>query len=337
MENGFGQAVSIWTNPITGTSPGTSNPYISGDVKNSNITVSGIGRGTSLTGLITNNVYNTNGWTTNSTIDLNGYFNFTITPTTGYRVSLSSFVYTGTGGSKPPASFAFRTDANANNFTSNIGAPTLNGTTINLTTSNLSATTSFRLYGWNSNSGSGREWSINDFTFNGSVLGSAVTSLTSFTYVYGSGPSTAKDFTVNAAGLTTASAVVTIAGSTNYEISTTSATTGFGANATLTATSGSVSGDTVWVRLKSGLPVNTYNETITIGGGGVTGIPISVAGSVTKAVLTVTAEDKTKVYGTANPALTFSYSGFMGSDNASFLTTQPTASTTAVTTSPGCT
>jgi gliding motility-associated-like protein len=56
--------------------------------------------------------------------------------------------------------------------------------------------------------------------------------------------------------------------------------------------------------------------------------------TVTKAVLTITANDATKVYGTANPALPVSYSGFMGADNTSSLTTKATASTTAVITSP---
>ena len=61
-----------------------------------------------------------------------------------------------------------------------------------------------------------------------------------------------------------------------------------------------------------------------------------VAGTltITKAVLTVTANDQTKVYGAVNPALTITYSGFVGSDNAASLTTQPTASTTAITSSP---
>ena len=56
--------------------------------------------------------------------------------------------------------------------------------------------------------------------------------------------------------------------------------------------------------------------------------------TVTKAVLTVTADDQTKLYGAINPALTVSYSGFAGADNAASLTTQPTATTTAVTNSP---
>ncbi len=131
---GFGQTVSIWTNPITGTNPGLSNPYTTGDVKNVNISVSGIGHGTLNPGATNNDVYNTNGWT-NSALDLNRYFNFTLTPAAGYRVSFANFTYTGTGGTKAPGSFAFKTDAGGNNFTTNIGSPNLIGTTIPLTTS----------------------------------------------------------------------------------------------------------------------------------------------------------------------------------------------------------
>ncbi|RNC69894.1 MAG: hypothetical protein ED859_07070 [Desulfuromonadales bacterium] len=56
--------------------------------------------------------------------------------------------------------------------------------------------------------------------------------------------------------------------------------------------------------------------------------------SVTKATLTVTADNKSKTEGAVNPALTVSYSGFVNGDSATSLTTQPTASTTATTTSP---
>ena len=51
--------------------------------------------------------------------------------------------------------------------------------------------------------------------------------------------------------------------------------------------------------------------------------------SVGQATLTVTADNKTKVYGAANPALTVSYSGFVNGDMAAGLTTQATAATTA--------
>jgi len=55
--------------------------------------------------------------------------------------------------------------------------------------------------------------------------------------------------------------------------------------------------------------------------------------TITKAMLTVTADDKTREYGDANPIFTISYSGWKNSDNASSLTTQPTATSTATQTS----
>jgi hypothetical protein len=45
--------------------------------------------------------------------------------------------------------------------------------------------------------------------------------------------------------------------------------------------------------------------------------------------LTITANDQTKLYGAALPALTASYSGFINGDTAANLATQPTLSTTA--------
>jgi hypothetical protein len=51
--------------------------------------------------------------------------------------------------------------------------------------------------------------------------------------------------------------------------------------------------------------------------------------TVNPVTLTVRADDQTKVYGTANPALTISYSGFVNGDTPASLTTQPTASTVA--------
>jgi gliding motility-associated-like protein len=53
--------------------------------------------------------------------------------------------------------------------------------------------------------------------------------------------------------------------------------------------------------------------------------------TINKATLTATADDKTRVYGDANPALTITYSGFVNSETASVIDTEPLASTTAVT------
>ena len=64
-------------------------------------------------------------------------------------------------------------------------------------------------------------------------------------------------------------------------------------------------------------------------------LPSSTTASliVAKAPLTITAPNKTKVYGASNPALTVTYDGFKGTDDASILTTAPTVSTIATNTS----
>src|SRR5205807_8000829 len=51
--------------------------------------------------------------------------------------------------------------------------------------------------------------------------------------------------------------------------------------------------------------------------------------SVTPATLTVTAADKTKVYGSANPPLTDTITGFVNGDAASVVTGSASLSTTA--------
>ena len=56
--------------------------------------------------------------------------------------------------------------------------------------------------------------------------------------------------------------------------------------------------------------------------------------SVTPAVLTVTANNASKVYGTANPAFTPTYSGFVNGDTSAVLTGSPSLTTTATAASP---
>jgi MBG domain-containing protein len=56
--------------------------------------------------------------------------------------------------------------------------------------------------------------------------------------------------------------------------------------------------------------------------------------TITKAILTVTADNKTKLLNAPNPAFTFVITGFKNGETASVLTTQPTCTSTAVTSSP---
>ena len=174
------KAQSIFDNPITGTNPNTSNPYTIGQAVNPNITASGIGRGTGITGANGNDRYNASQWTTNATIDLNDYFEFTLTPKPGIAIGFTSFVYSGQASANGPASFAFRSSLDG--FTTDIGNATPAGTTINLSSAayqNISSAISFRFYGWAALT-SGGTFSINDFTFNG-VAGVLPTKLEYFT------------------------------------------------------------------------------------------------------------------------------------------------------------
>ena len=56
--------------------------------------------------------------------------------------------------------------------------------------------------------------------------------------------------------------------------------------------------------------------------------------AVTKAPLTVTASSTSMTYGGTVPTITPGYAGFVNGDSASSLTTQPTCSTTATSSSP---
>ena len=119
------------------------------------------------------------------------------------------------------------------------------------------------------------------------------------------------------------------------------------ANPTLTATiSGFTSGETLGT---SGITGTASVTTTAIASSGVAGSPYAItpalgsltaanydftsfiAGNLTvdPALLNITAENKSKVYGAVLPALTASYSGFVNGDTAANLTTQATLSTTA--------
>ena len=169
-------AQSIFTNPINGTDPGLVNPFTSGQIVDPNITVLGIGRLT-VNGENLNNVYNASNWTSATTIDLAQYFEFVLTPNSGYALNFVSFVYTGTvAASKSPQQFAFR--SSVDNFSTNIGAPTGSGTTISLSGAsyqNITSAIIFRIYGWAAkSSGTPSQFGINDFTFNGTVCAAPV-------------------------------------------------------------------------------------------------------------------------------------------------------------------
>src|SRR5262249_43534718 len=141
-----------------------------------------------------------------------------------------------------------------------------------------------------------------------------------------------------------AAGTLTVTAST-LTVTANNATRGYGAaNPPLTVTySGFVNGDTaaslttapaVTTTATTASAVGTYP--ITASGAAAANYTISyVAGTltVTPAALTITADDKTRSYGAANPALTVRYAGFVNGDTAASLSTPATASTSATSSS----
>lgn len=92
------------------------------------------------------------------------------------------------------------------------------------------------------------------------------------------------------------------------------------ASANTTATATSPAG--VYPITANGAEAVNYNITYTAG-----------TLTILKAALTITADNKTKSYGTANPEFTVSYSGFVNAETASVLSTPAVITTTAATNS----
>ena len=103
-------------------------------------------------------------------------------------------------------------------------------------------------------------------------------SLSGFGYMVGAGPSAAQSFTVSGSNLT---ANISIVAPANYEIST-SETTGFTSDITLTQSGGTVAGTTIFVRLVSGLATGTYSGvSITVNSTDANEATVALTGSVT--------------------------------------------------------
>jgi gliding motility-associated-like protein len=106
-------------------------------------------------------------------------------------------------------------------------------------------------------------------------------------------------------------------------------------NAVTIGTGGTIASTPVYIRLKATAAVGSYGGNILLSSNGTVNTSIVMPASlVTRAQLTVTADNKSKTFDMANPALTITYSGFVNNDGPAQLTTPPGITTTAVTTSP---
>lgn len=166
----------IWSNPITGTNISNSNPYTNGQTVGLNITVSGIGFNAGTGPASGNNGINknnandrmaTDGYTAPATPvtspQSNDYYYFSLTPNPGYWINFSSFVFSTSNSSTGPPNFVVR--SSADNYSADLG----NSPTISLSSFvHINSTITFRIYPYGATDNAGT-FSINDFTFNGSV------------------------------------------------------------------------------------------------------------------------------------------------------------------------
>lgn len=168
-------AAVIYTNPIADTNPSAANPYTAGQTVASNLSASGIGRGSGATAASAGNRYNASSWNTTS-LDPDAYFSWTLTPGSGFLIDFASLTGTWQRSGTGPNNYALR--SSLDNYLGNLVAGTITGSAsevaFNLDLSGASfnavaAPITFRLYAFNTTN-SGGTFSVNDFTFNGDVL-----------------------------------------------------------------------------------------------------------------------------------------------------------------------
>ena len=137
-----------------------------GQTNNANLTVSGIGRGSGITGSNGNNRYNANNWTQGSSSSSNDYFYWTVGPSGCHEIDFSSLEIAFERSSSGPQNFALRSSVDnyaSDIWTYNYTTTTLQSQTISLASAsfqNVTADVTFRIYGWSATSGSGT-FSIN--------------------------------------------------------------------------------------------------------------------------------------------------------------------------------
>jgi len=142
-------------------------------------------------------------------------------------------------------------------------------------------------------------------------------------------PSTSTIFTVSGSHI---SGGILVTPPTGFEVSTNDIS--FSSTVTV-GSSGAIAATAVYIRLASSTPVGPYSGNIVLTSIGAATINVAMpASNVTPADLTITADNKSKIVGEANPVLTVTYVGFVNNDGPAQLTTQPAITTTALTASP---
>ena len=226
------------------------------------------------------------GWNAGTQSTAKNYY-FTITATPGYEFTITNIAFKAYATSAGPSAIGF-----AIGSTNVFSADTLDGglMTINQAVTgqtNLSSIT-IKIQGWlngSRTSTGGGALKLDDIVVSGSVnsvsqpsINIIPTTLSGLTYEFGTGPSAEQTFSISGTNLL---ANLNLTAPTNYEISTTSGSD-FGSSISLSPTLGTVSSTTIYVRLKAGLSIGSYNsENIVCSSSGATNQNVSCNGSVT--------------------------------------------------------
>ncbi|TPV35764.1 T9SS type A sorting domain-containing protein [Paucihalobacter ruber] len=182
---GFGQTTLV-TYDFTG-QPGTQATQLTATL-GSNITATPISRGTLATGSALTNSMVSGNWPLTNSINIETYFEFSVTPTPGYVLTLNQLIFSDINSRNGALSFAIRTnfDAFANDvFTDAIPSVSGNNSVttprnINLPAISSSNAITIRIYGYNRANGANRSWGLtNNMQLTGTV--------TPITYVYDNG------------------------------------------------------------------------------------------------------------------------------------------------------
>jgi hypothetical protein len=151
--------------------------------------VSGISRGSGLIGNDDDNDYEARNWNTSNSLNLsdNDYFEFTLTPDTGYEINFFQFSYDASDSNGDLNKVALRSSVDG--FASNIGSEIdgSDGSDFDLTADvfqNITEAITFRIYGWDADD-SGVDFRIRDFGFKGAISQYAIWDGTSWSNITG--------------------------------------------------------------------------------------------------------------------------------------------------------
>jgi hypothetical protein len=298
QSNGWGQLLQWNTFGNTGTETTEPSVFNDANISSVNLTMgSGISPAANGNRFGGNNWFdtgNTNPSTIAEAIAGNNYIEFIVTPNGGCNYTPTSFVFNWDKSGTGPQNVVLRSSFDG--FSSDIGvvAPTAaigtSNTIIITGLTGLAVATTFRIYGYGATATTGTggfdistnivNVQLNGSTSCGPTLVVSPTTLSGFTYIQGNGPSTSQSYNLSGSNLTGFPSNITVTGSTNYEVSTDNTT--FSGSVLVPYTTATLASTPIYVRLKAGLSVATYNgEIITNAGGGATTQNVTCNGNVT--------------------------------------------------------